>query len=605
MPADKPARPAPRKRAESKVEAAKKASKHLRGTIAQVLAADDPAFEHDDIQALKFHGVYQQEDRDDRGSDKKDQKGKRYLFMVRTKLPGGKLSAAQYLALDALADAVTWNKSLRITTRQGFQFHGIIKGDLKQTITRVNQALVSTLAACGDVERNVMASPAPIADDAHRTVQRFAEQIAAEMAPATRAYFELWVDGEKIDGWQQPHPEAGTGADEEPFYGDAYLPRKFKTGITLPQDNSIEVYSQDCGLIAIVRDGKVAGANVLVGGGFGLTHRKSDTFARLGSPLGFVDADDVVKAVKVVAAIFRDEGNRADRRHARLKYLIEEWGMDRFRAEFEKRAAAYAYNGGPFSLKPWVELPPLEHKDYLGRHDQGDGRSFYGVWIPNGRIIDTDGWRAKTALRTIVERTDCRVILTPDQSLLLADLDDEQVAFIEKTLTEHGVKLVHELSGVRRYSMACPALPTCGLALAESERYLPQVISELEVVFEKLGLSDEPLTVRSTGCPNGCARPYTADIAFVGRKPEVYDIYVGGRLAGDRMAELYAENVESAQLVPTLQPLLEAWARGRRGDESFGDFYNRVFADGAARQIVTGSKDDPSQPRVLAALGAN
>ncbi len=602
MPADKPTKPAGRKREESKVEAAKKASNHLRGTIAQVLASEDPAFEHDDIQALKFHGVYQQDDRDDRGSDSG---GKRYIFMVRTKLPGGRLSAAQYLALDALADAVTWNKSLRITTRQGFQFHGIIKGDLKQTITRVNQALVSTLAACGDVERNVMASPAPIADDAHRAVQQFADQIAAEMAPATRAYFELWVDGEKIDGWQQPHPEAATGRDEEPFYGDVYLPRKFKTGITLPPDNSIEVYSQDCGLIAIVRDGKVVGANVLVGGGFGLTHRKADTFARLASPLGYVDAADVAKAVKVVAAIFRDEGNRADRRHARLKYLIEEWGMDRFRAEFSKRAAAYDGKGGPFALKPWADLPPLEHNDYLGRHDQGDGRSFYGVWIPNGRIIDTDGWRAKTALRTIVEHTDCRVILTPDQSLLLADLDDKQVAYVEKTLREHGVKLVQELTGVRRYSMACPALPTCGLALAESERYLPQVIDELEVVFEKLGLSDEPLTVRSTGCPNGCARPYTADIAFVGRKPEVYDIYVGGRLAGDRMAELYAENVEAARLVPTLQPLIEAWARGRRGDESFGDFYHRVFTDGRPRHMVTGSKDSPSQPRVLAALTAN
>ncbi len=581
-----------RNREESKVEVAKKASHYLRGSIAQVLAADDPAFEHDDVQALKFHGIYQQEDRDARGEGPKH-----HMFMIRTKLPGGKLSADQYLALDALADAVTWNKALRITTRQGFQFHGIIKGDLKPTMARINQAMISTLAACGDVERNVMASPAPLADEAHRTVQRFADDIARELAPATRAYYEIWLDGEKVDNWRQ----AAQPADgEEPFYGEAYLPRKFKTGIALPEDNSIEVYSQDCGLLAVVRDGKVLGVNILVGGGFGLTHRKEDTFARLASPLGYVDAAHVAKAVKVVAAIFRDEGNRADRRHARLKYLIEDWGMDRFRAEFEKRAAAW--EGGGFALKPYVAMPALQINDYLGVNDQGDGRRFYGVWMPNGRILDTDGWRAKTALRTIVEQTNCRVILTPGQSLLLADLSDAQVAFVEKTLTSHGVKLASQLTGVRRYSMACPALPTCGLALAESERFLPSTLDELEAVFEELGLSDEPLTVRSTGCPNGCARPYTADIAFVGRKPETYDIFVGGRLAGDRMAELLAENVDAADLVPTLRPLLEAWARGRAGDESFGDFYHRVFTDGSPRPIVTGSKEHPSLERVMAAM---
>ncbi|MCC7147375.1 MAG: NADPH-dependent assimilatory sulfite reductase hemoprotein subunit [Phycisphaeraceae bacterium] len=568
---------------QSAVEVAKKNSHHLRGSIQETLTGTQKSFGSDDVTLLKFHGIYQQEDRDARAKVKETGIEPETWFMVRTRNPGGRMTAAQYRAADDLAERVTYNKSLRITVRQGFQFHGVVKSNLKSVMAGLNKALISTLSACGDVSRNVMASPAPLADEAHQALLAFARQIATELSPQTKAYYEIWLNGEK-------HSDSNGGAGEEPFYGDQYLPRKFKIGIALPEDNSVDVYTQDCGLIAIVRDGRVAGVNLLAGGGLGMTHRKEDTFARMASPVGYVDAQHVVAAAKIVASIFRDHGNRADRRHARLKYVIEEWGVDKFREEFKKRA--------DFELKPAVDVGPMKLNDYLGAWPQGDGKFFYGVWVENGRVIDTPTSRPKAAFRKIVDRFNCDVILTPNQSLLFADLSSAQVTELEAILREHGVKLLKELSLVRRYAMACPALPTCGLALAESERSMPDILSELETEFERLGLLDLPLTVRATGCPNGCSRPYTADIAFVGRKDEVYDIFVGGRLAGDRLAELYAENVGRAELVAKLRPLLERWSKERRGEESLGDYYDRAFCNGQVRTILTGSKNNPSSERV-------
>jgi len=581
----------------SKVELAKQNSQHLRGTIVETLQSDAVTFEHDDQQALKFHGIYCQDDR-----DKRQGRDKEHIFMIRTKCPGGRMTAEQYLKQDDLARQYTHNDSLRITTRQGFQYHGVVKGNLKTTIRDLNDALVSTLAGCGDVERNVMISPAPIKDPAHQDATRLGDHLARTLAPRTGAYFEIWLNGEKVKRHEEPvdDPEItdniASDDPEEPLYGPTYMPRKFKTGIATPDDNSIDVHSQDVGLIPVRRNGTIDAVNILIGGGMGMTHRKADTYARLASQLGSVDPRRASAAVKVILSIQRDFGDRADRRHARLKYTLDDMGLDAFKEEFHRRA--------DFTLHEWVEVGELKLNDYLGPWDQHDGKRFYGVWVQNGRIRDFEGGpQYKTAFRKIVQRFQPTVILTPNQSVLFADLDPEAIEPLEAILAEHDVKRFNELSGIRRYSMACPALPTCGLALSESERYLPDLLDEMEPIFAAYGVEDEPITIRMTGCPNGCARPYTADLAFVGRKPGSYDIYVGGRLSGDRAVTLFAEEIDDSDLTETVKPLIRLWAEQRQPEESLGDFYNRVFEDNAHRVHVTGGKDNPARDRVLEAAG--
>jgi sulfite reductase beta subunit-like hemoprotein len=567
---------------DSKVEHAKRQSRHLRGTIADTLRGEAAHFEGDDVTLLKFHGTYQQDDRDARRR-RDEAAGKSYSFMVRVALPGGALDAGQYLALEEVADR--WaNGTLRVTTRQGFQFHGVVKHGLKETIAEVNRRLMTTLAACGDVSRNVMGCPAPAADEAHAAVRAAAEGIAERLRPASRAYHEIWLDGERQVSTEE----------EEPFYGDAYLPRKFKTGVALSTDNCVDIWSQDVGLVAVVDGRTVRGFNLLVGGGLGMTHHKADTAARLAQPLGFVAAEQAVEAVRIVAAIFRDHGNRADRRHARLKYLLAEWGMARFRAEFERRAG--------FPLAPAVELPPLPYHDHLGRHRQPDGRWFYGVFVQSGRITDGGGQRLKAALHEIVTRLRPGVRLTGQQNVLLTDLDDAGVRAVEVLLREHGVTPAQELSAARRFSMACPALPTCGLAVAESERAMPEVLDRFEAELTALGLRDEPLTIRMTGCPNGCARPYTADIAFVGRSLGLYNVYVGGGLGGDRVVDLFRADVRSEDLLEAVRPLLARWAAERGAGEGLSDFYQRLVGRTERRTSITG-REEPSADLVALAVG--
>jgi sulfite reductase (ferredoxin) len=554
---------------ESKVEVAKRNSRRLRGTIAETLASDATHFEHDDIQLLKFHGTYQQDSRDERRGREAAGAEKAYSFMVRVAIPTGAITADQYLGLERIADQHA-NGTLRITTRQGFQFHGVLKGDLKATIAGVNQELLTTISACGDVERNVMGCSAPLADADHAAVRDVAEAIAADLRPGSRAYHEIWLDGEKQVSTEE----------EEPFYGDRYLPRKFKSAVGLSIDNCVDIYSQDVGLLAIVGEGRVQGFNLLVGGGLGMTHNKADTTARLAQPLGFVPTAHGVEAVRLVAAIFRDHGNRSDRRHARLKYLIAEWGIDRFREEFRRRAS--------FPLTPPVPLPSLPYHDHLGRHRQPDGRWFYGVFIQSGRIVDSSEIGLKTALHDIVTRFRPGVRLTAQQNLLLTDLDLESVQQVESVLRRHGVTPAQELSAARRFSMACPALPTCGLAVAESERVIPAILDQFEAELESLGLREAPLTIRMTGCPNGCARPYTADLAFVGRSLGLYNVYVGGGLAGDRLVDLFRADVHQDELLPALRPLLARWATERQPGEGLGDFYQRIVGHASPRVAVTG-----------------
>ena len=554
---------------ESKVEVAKRHGRHLRGTIADVLASERTHFGHDDVALLKFHGTYQQDDRDARRALEAAGLEKAYAFMVRVAIPAGAVTGAQYLELERIADEHA-NGTLRVTTRQGFQFHGVLKGDLKATIAGINQSLLTTISACGDVQRNVMGCSAPLGDADHAAVRRVAEAMALELRPATHAYHEIWLDGEKQASSEQ----------EEPFYRDRYLPRKFKTAVGLSTDNCVDIWSQDVGLLAIVRDGRITGFNLLVGGGLGMTHNKGDTTARLAEALGFVPTEHGVEAVRIVAAIFRDHGNRSDRRHARLKYLLAEWGTPRFRQEFQRRAS--------FTLGPAVQLPRLPFHDHLGRHRQHDGRWFYGVFIQSGRIVDTDGHRLKTALNQIVTRLRPGIRLTAQQNLLLTDLDPDGIETVERILQAHGVALPTQLSAARRFSMACPALPTCGLAVAESERAIPGILDQFEAELTRLGLRDVPLTIRMTGCPNGCARPYTADIAFVGRSLGLYNVYVGGGLAGDRLVDLYSADVPVADLLATVRPLLQRWAAERTDDEGLGDFYQRLMGLRATRSVVTG-----------------
>ncbi|HEY7611729.1 MAG TPA: NADPH-dependent assimilatory sulfite reductase hemoprotein subunit [Gemmatimonadales bacterium] len=570
---------------ESKIEAAKREGRHLRGTIAEQLLDGGSRFEGDDVTLLKFHGTYQQDDRDAR--KRRDESGeKAYAFMVRVALPAGALDADQYLALEEVADR--WaNGTLRVTTRQGFQFHGVLKSGLKATIAEVNHRLMTTLAACGDVNRNVMGCPAPVDDEAHLAVRAAARGIAERLRPASKAYHEIWLDGEKQVSTEE----------EEPFYGDVYLPRKFKTGVALASDNCVDIWSQDVGLVAIADGRTITGFNLLVGGGLGMTHHKADTTARLAQPLGFVAPEHAVEAVRIVASIFRDHGNRADRRHARLKYLLAEWGMDRFRAEFERRAA--------FSLLPAVELPSLPYHDHLGRHRQPDGRWFYGVFVQSGRITDTGSHRLKTALHEIVARLRPGVRLTGQQNVLLTDLDDAGLKAVETMLRQHGVTPAQELSAARRFSMACPALPTCGLAVAESERAMPDILERFEAELTALGLRDEPLTIRMTGCPNGCARPYTADIAFVGRSLGLYNVYVGGGLAGDRVVDLFRADVRLEELLDAVRPLLVRWAAERAPGEGLSDFYQRLMGRGRGeRRAVISGREVPTADVVALAVGS-
>jgi sulfite reductase beta subunit-like hemoprotein len=556
---------------ESKVEKLKKASRHLRGTIAEELAQPTTHFADETTQLLKFHGTYQQDDRDERRELRAKGEEEAYSFMIRCAIPGGVLSAEQYLALDDLADRYAGG-AMRITTRQGIQYHGVLKRDLKATIAEINAQLVTTLSACGDVQRNVMTCPAPLADRPHAMLRAIARRIAEELRPESRAYHEIWLDGKK----------ELTTEDKEPFYGDAYLPRKFKSGISLAHDNCVDIYSYDAGLIAILDHDRLIGFNVVVGGGMGMTHNKADTFARLADPLGFVDPDHGVETIKTVAAIFRDFGNRGDRRHARLKYLMEEWGVEKFREEFRRRVS--------FPLHAWRDTPRPGFQDHLGHHDQPDGKCFYGVFVENGRIRDEDTRRVKTGLRDIVQRHRPGVVLTAQQSLLLTDLDPAAAGDVEGRLSDHGIRLMPQLSAARRFSMACPALPTCGLAMAESERLMPSVVDRFEELLDSLGLRDDPMTLRMTGCPNGCARPYTADIAFVGRRPDVYHVYVGGGLSGDRVADLFAADVPVADLTAALRPLLTAWSKQRKGDEGLSDFYQRLMHPGSPRRLITGAE---------------
>ena len=544
----------------SKVERIKAQSNALRGSIAEELAEPTERFGEDDLQLLKFHGIYQQEDRDRRKAIRETGEQKAYSFMVRTKNPGGYAPGAFYLALDELADSHA-NGTLRVSTRQGFQLHGVHKSDLKETVATIGESLGTTLGACGDINRNVMAPAAPFAAPAYRIAREAAHAIADLLTPRTGAYYEIWQDGELVHSTE--------AKEEDPIYRDVYLPRKFKIAVAVAGDNSVDIYTNDIGIVPVLSDVNVlVGYDLFAGGGLGMTHRKPDTFARLADELGFVEPADLLPFVRAIVEVQRDYGDRLNRKHARMKYTIADRGIEWFRAEVER----YAGKG----MKPFVALPPWEHRDYLGWNEQGDGRLFLGLSIENGRIKDDARARTKSALREVLARYDLDVVMTPHQNVLLIDVPRAARASIESLLAEHGVRPVESISLLERHAMACPALPTCGLALAESERALPGLVDVLEARLAELGLAGVPISIRMTGCPNGCARPATAEIGIVGVSADRYNISLGGSANSTRLNQLYRELVPAAEIAAVLDPLFIDFAREREPGETFGDYCLRA-----------------------------
>ncbi|GIW32095.1 MAG: sulfite reductase subunit beta [Meiothermus sp.] len=556
----------------SKVESIKLASRNLRGPVDLELNSPSDHFSEEGYQILKFHGIYQQDDRDVRKARKAQGLGPDYSFMIRVAIPGGVLQPEQYLALDRLADQLG-NATLRITTRQAIQFHGVRKGGLKPLIQVLNQHLLTSLSACGDVVRNVVACPAPFSDRQRAEISQYAKALSDRLKPKSRAYYEIWLDGEK----------AASLEEVEPLYGQAYLPRKFKIAFAFPGDNCVDVYTQDIGIVPWLEKDALKGFTLLVGGGLGQSHGAKDTHPVLAKPLTTIKPEQLFEVVEAIVRVQRDHGRRDERKLARMKYLIEAWGLERFKAEVEH------YLG--YSLP---EAQPLTWQcadDHLGWHEQGNGQLFFGLFVENGRVKD----HLRVAIREVVKRLNPEVRLTPQQNILFTNIQPGDQATLEAILREHGVELPGSIPLVVQQAMACPALPTCGLAITESERVMPQVIREIDALLSKLDLQTGPVPhVRMTGCPNGCARPYTAEIGLVGRSLNSYTIYLGGSPLGDRLGEVFLDNVKREDIAARLEPALMAYRQQRRENESFGEFCHRVGIEFIREQIGASVEDQPS-----------
>lgn len=562
----------------SKVESIKERSDYLREPLMSELLEDTNHFSETAVQILKFHGSYQQDNRDNRVKGQE----KDYQFMLRTQNPGGFVDPQLYLTLDQLSEEYG-NHTLRVTTRQGFQMHGVLKRNLKTAITTIVKNMGLTVSACGDVSRNVMAPPAPYKSrPEYEYAREYATRIAELLRPQTEAYYEIWLDGEKaITAEANPEVIAalqrnGNGTifpdSQEPIYGEHYMPRKFKCTLAVPGDNSVDLYSQDLSLVVMTnQQGELEGFNVLAGGGLGRTHNKEETFARLADPLGYVVKDDIYDLVKAIVATQRDYGDRVNRRHARMKYLLHDWGVAKFRSTVE------GYFGK--SLEPFRSLPELKYNDFLGWNEQGDGKLFLGISVENGRIKDEGSWQLKTALREIEQQFALPIRLTPNHNLILCEIEPEQQGKIQQILDRCGIRMESEIDPLLRYAMACPALPTCGLATSESERVMPSILERIRTLLNKVGLEQEHFVIRMTGCPNGCARPYLAELGLVGRAPDTYQLWLGGAPHQTRLAEPYIESMNIQNLEAILEPLFVYFKQERQHQvepESFGNFCDRV-----------------------------
>ncbi|HKW58827.1 MAG TPA: NADPH-dependent assimilatory sulfite reductase hemoprotein subunit [Candidatus Dormibacteraeota bacterium] len=552
----------------SRNESIKAKSNHLRGLIKEELVEDAPVFSDDSEQLLKFHGIYQQDDRDRRKEARAKGLDKHHQLMIRTRIPGGVVSPEAYIAHDDISRR--WaNGTLRVTTRQDFQLHGVLKGDLKKSIAAINHALLTTLGGCGDVERNIMCCPEPKSDRFHAQVDRAIAAMVAALTPRTRAYHEIWLDGEVVD---TSEPEV------EDLYGEQYLPRKFKTTVALEGDNCVDIYAHDLAIVALRGEGdSLRGFEVLVGGGLGRTHNKPETFAAVAQPLAFVEPDQIVDMAREVVAVQRDYGNRTNRKHARLKYTIADRGIDWFRDEVQSRL--------PFELQAPEGLRWRPVDDHLGWHEQGDGKLYLGVYVENGRIADVGAVRSRSGLRRIVDEIRPQVRLTAQQNVILAGIDPGQKARVDELLAEHGIDPVESIPHAIRYAMACPAIPTCGLAVAEAERALPTLIRQISAMLDELGLAEERISFRMSGCPNGCSRPYLGDVGFVGTTLGKYDVMLGGDFDGTRLNRLYAPNLPLAEIPTLLRSIFVEFRSGRDPGERFGDWVQRIGFDALRERV--------------------
>ncbi|MFB6273988.1 MAG: assimilatory sulfite reductase (NADPH) hemoprotein subunit [Salinibacter sp.] len=548
----------------SELEHIKAGSRYLRGTIEETLA--DPltgSVPESDKQILKFHGSYLQDDRDHRDNRRRKMLEPAYQFMVRVRAPGGIVTPEQWLTLDRLAQDYA-DGSLRLTTRQSFQLHGVLKWHLTDAIREVNETLLDTLAACGDDTRNTMCNPNPYQSEVHEAVYEWAKRISRHLTPRTTAYHAIWLDGEKVADSR----DDGSG-DEEPIYGPSYLPRKFKIGLAVPPSNDVDVFTQDLGFIAVVDDaGELQGFNVAVGGGMGMTYDEPGTYPNLASVVGFCRPDQVVDVAEKVVTTQRDFGNRSDRKRARLKYTIHDRGWDWFYDELHTRLGWKLEDARPYHF---------EHNgDRLGWVEGTDGRWHLTLFIQNGRIRDWDDYPLMTGLREIAQSHEGDIRLTPNQNLIIGNVSAEDKPWIDALVDEYGLTDGKVYSALRRNSMACVALPTCGLAMAESERYLPELLDKIEEIMEEAGLWDDEIVVRMSGCPNGCSRPYLGEIGFTGKAPGKYNLYLGAGFAGDRLNKLYRENIDEAEILKTLEPIIHHYAEEREDGERFGDFVIRT-----------------------------
>jgi sulfite reductase (NADPH) hemoprotein beta-component len=563
-------------------ETLKANSNFLRGTIAASLA--DPltgALHGRDHELTKFHGIYLQDDRDERDERRRRKLEPAYRFMVRVRLPGGVCQPDQWLALDRLATGRA-NGTLRLTTRQTFQFHGVVKRELKATIQGIHHALLDTIGACGDDNRGVMATPLPELDTIHEQVHPIARQVSEHLLPRSRAYHEIWLDGEPL--YRGPHE--GGGTTEEPLYGPTYLPRKFKIGFAIPPVNDVDVFTQDLGFIAIVDGERLAGFNVVVGGGMGRTDNQPGTYPRLGNVIGFCSGGEAVEVAEKIVTIQRDHGNRADRRVARMKYTIDRLGLEWFTGELHRRLGWQLGESRPYRFET--------SQDRFGWSRNGDGCWNYTVFVENGRVKDAGEQRLMTGVREIARLHQGDLRITPNQNLIIARIPEGQRTTISRLLDDFGIAAATSRSLVRRHSMACVAFPTCPLAMAESERYFPDLITKIEHLMTAVGLDEAPIVMRMSGCHNGCSRPYVAEIGFSGRGPGHYNMYIGGGFHGERLNTPYLDNASEETILRRLKPLLEQYATERIEGERFGDF---VIRAGHVRAVLEGREFNDAGPR--------
>lgn len=553
----------------SDLEHIKSSSHFLRGGIVAGLAdAVTGAISEDDNKLLKFHGSYLQDDRDIRDERRRQKLEPAHAFMLRARLPGGVVTPVQWLAFDAIASDYA-SRGLRITMRQTFQWHGIIKRDLKASIAAIDAVMASTIAACGDVNRNVVCNTNPVESQAHELAFAWAVRLSEHLKPKTRAYHEIWLDGEKV-----------VGEEVEPLYGPTYLPRKFKIGLAIPPLNDVDVFAQDLGLIAIVQGGELTGFNVAVGGGMGATHGDPTTYPRLADVIGFVRPERLLALAEAVIAVQRDWGDREERKHARLKYTIDRRGLDAFKVEVERRLG--------IALEPPREFRFEHNGDRYGWIQGHAGRWHLTLHVESGRLLDRPGQTWLSGMRELagVHAGDFR--LTCNQNLIIANVVATERALIDEIVARHGMDGYLKHSAIRQHAIACVALPTCGLAMAESERYLPQLLPKLEALLDRHGLIDAPILLRLSGCPNGCSRPYLGEIALVGRGPGRYDLRLGADFRGQRLNQVFRENVDEAAILEALDPLFGSYATERDAGEGFGDFLLRtaILAVPASRRIA-------------------